>query len=86
MLRSTQSIRENDNLTDKWTEFGKIIIKMLDNQTNKRPSCDDLLKDFSLWSNTANDLKCTEEYHQKLELIRSYKNQFFYEFLKEKLV
>ena len=80
------SITKNMELTENWEHVHDLIIKTSEVIYNKRPTCTELLVDWENWSVKEEQLKSSLSYREIVNLMKKYKNKFFFKYLVEKLI
>ena len=73
-------------LTENWKHVDDLILKTSNFKYQMRPTCAELLVDWENWSVKEEKLKASLSYREIVNLMKKYKNKFFFKYLVEKLI
>ncbi len=78
-------ITDNEELRQKLIEWNELIVNMCYHIYRRRPTCAELLSDYSKWGIDENEVKTLGNYQVQLKFVQVYQNTFLCNFLTTKL-
>ena len=84
-IRSDSRVKKNPLLRLKWTSLHELVLKMLKQKDNERPTCSEVLSQFYLWDIRICEAKQDNNYNKNIIHLKQYSKKFFNDYFEEKI-